>query len=102
VLLTLGQAIITASVIIPMALCTMTANNPAVAQCGPLTTVLLFAIWLSLLVVLVADPVLRQKVSDDYQQHANETQKRGVEEIIEMPLDSGPYLGMVFLDSVNL
>jgi hypothetical protein len=73
--------------------------------CVIITMILLFCIWFPLLVVLVADPVLRQEINVEGQAYQNQNPKRGGEGealkgLIEIPLTAGPFLAIVIMDSL--
>jgi hypothetical protein len=62
-------------------------------------------IWLAALIVLVADPVLRQEVDSEGQQYFSQdsNQKRTISKAgFEIALNSGPFLGLVIMDVLNM
>lgn len=84
----------------PMVICGIRENS---SGCAISVFLLDCCIWLTLLIVLVSDPAVRQEANTEGQQYFNQTQKRTIAEAAgEIGLGSGPMLGIIIMDALNM
>jgi len=71
--------------------------------CSALLFILLTCIWFILLIVLVADPRSRQLAGKEGREYFNQTTTQGLGEAAgKIALGSGPHLGIIIVDSLNI
>jgi hypothetical protein len=102
-----SQSIISIAIFIPAICCCTCAFQEKDAEFAAGLLLIQALIWLVALIVLVSDKKLRREINQEGHQYiANLTAPDGPEKIpdasYDIALNSGPFLGMVVMDALNV